>query len=126
MGLEYLRGLAGDVEPSIISYNDGKNSTCMERTSRRAHLQAWHVHSKAAEHFQLEGAGSIRPQLHMIFHFVEIGDCETLAKSRFGVGGLSDIARSLRTVTLLPLCMSVTELQEYVEALNRTDNLVME
>ena len=123
MGLEYLRGLAGDVEPSIISYNNGKYSTCMERTSRRAHSQAWHVHSKAVEHFQLEGAGSIRPQLHMIFHFVEIGDCETLAKCRFGVGGCPDIARS---VTLLPLCMSVTELQEYVEALNRTDNLVTE
>jgi hypothetical protein len=59
----------------------------------------------------------------MIFHFVEIGDCETLAKCRFGVGGCPDIARS---VTLLPLCMSVTELQEYVEALNRTDNLVTE
>lgn len=62
----------------------------------------------------------------MIFHFVEIGDCETLAKSRFGVGGFSDIARSLRSVILPPICMSGTELQEYVEALNRTDNLVTE
>ena len=50
---------------------------------------------KQSSNFQLEGVGSIRRQLHMIFHFVEIGNCEALTevvKCRFGVGGCSDVA----------------------------------
>ena len=94
MGLQYLGGLAGDVEASIISYNKGRYSTCMERARLGVLICKLGTFTvKQSSTFQLKGAGSIRPQLHMIFHFVEIGDCEALVKWPFGVGGCPDIAR---------------------------------
>ena len=57
VGLECLRGLAvSDVEASIISYNNGTYSTCMERAARHPHLQTWHVHRETVEHFSARGS----------------------------------------------------------------------
>jgi hypothetical protein len=63
-------------EASIISYSNGNNSTYFargERWARHTHVYPWHVQSETVGYPQLEGVGSIRRQLHMIFHFVEMG-----------------------------------------------------
>jgi hypothetical protein len=78
VSVECLHGSLVTSEASIISCNNENNSTSFGRVPRHALAFIGHLQSETIEDPQLEGVGSIRRQLHIIFHFVEMGDCETL------------------------------------------------